>query len=111
MYCDFIDEKNCLENIFTIIYRNDKTKVPYIKRCRIEKYILNKGYELIPDGCTLLKMTLGTGLFVSLTYKPKPRLKVLNEEFAIDDYIVKGVKAQGVRLANKEIKSVKIVQE
>ena len=41
--------------------------------------------------------------------KPKPRLKVLEESFSLADYLVKGVKSGGVRLAGKEVKSARFV--
>ena len=48
-------------------------------------------------------------MLVVCEYKPKPRLRVLTEEFKVADYLVKGVKAGGVRLANKELKSVRFI--
>lgn len=103
LYCGFVDK----ELVFNIIYRDDRTKFPYIKRCRIEKFILNKGYSIIPDTCTILRFTTSSSQLVHCEYKPKPRLKVLEEIFAVDDFLIKGVKAGGVRLANKEVKSVR----
>jgi len=103
-YCGFVDK----ELVFNVIYRNDSTGFPYLKRCCIEQFILNKGYSIIPDDCTMLKLTTDSSAVILCEYKPKPRLKVLEESFTIADYLVKGTKAAGVRLANKEVKSVKI---
>ncbi|MDG5813532.1 DNA topoisomerase IV subunit A [Chitinispirillales bacterium ANBcel5] len=104
LYCGFVDK----DLVFNVIYRDNKTKLPYLKRCKIDKFILNRGYQLVPDKCTILKLTTDSKAVVTLQYKPKPRLKVLDETFMLNDYQVKGCKAAGVRLANKEIKSVKI---
>jgi topoisomerase-4 subunit A len=104
LFCGFVDK----DIVFNVIYRDEATKFPYIKRCRIEQFILNKGYSIVPENCTVLKLTTDSEAIVSLEYKPKPRLKVLEETFIIKDYLVKGVKAGGVRLSNKEVKSVKI---
>ncbi|MCX7725781.1 MAG: DNA topoisomerase IV subunit A [Chitinispirillaceae bacterium] len=103
-YCGFVDK----EVVFNVVYRDDATGFPYVKRCRIEQYILNKGYSLIPENCTLLKLTTDSDAIIHCEYKPKPRLKVLEESFKFSDYLIKGVKAGGVRLAAKEIKSVRI---
>ena len=84
---------------------------PYVKRCRIEKYILKKGYALVPDNCTVLKMTLEEDGFVTINYKPKPRVRVLEESFRVSDFAVKGVKAMGVRLASREARSAKFVRD
>jgi topoisomerase-4 subunit A len=107
LYCGYIDK----EIVFSVVYRDDATRYPYLKRCRIEQFILNKGYSIVPEKCTVLKLTTEEGLFVQCEYKPKPRLKVLEETFAISDFLIKGVKAGGVRLANKEVKSVKLTSK
>jgi topoisomerase-4 subunit A len=107
LYCGFADKDTTANVVFTIVYRNDATGYPYVKRCKIEQYILNKGYSIVPDGCTPLRLTTETDLAIVVEYKPKPRLKVLQEVFYIRDYLLKGVKAGGVRLASKEVKSAR----
>jgi topoisomerase-4 subunit A len=103
-YCGLIDK----ELVFNVIYREESTKFPYIKRCKIDQFILNKAYNLVPDDCTVLKVTTDPEAIVTVEYKPKPRLKLLLETFAFKNFLVKGSKAGGVRLANKEMKSVKV---
>lgn len=104
LYCGLVDK----EMVFNVIYREESTKFPYIKRCKIDQFILNKGYNLVPDDCTVLKVTTDSEAIVTVEYKPKPRLKLLLETFAFKNFLVKGSKAGGVRLANKEMKSVKV---
>jgi topoisomerase-4 subunit A len=104
LYCGFVDK----ELVFNIVYRDDKTKFPYLKRCRIEQFILNKGYSIIPENCTVLKLSTDSEGIVKVEYKPKPKLKVLEETFVINDFLVKGAKAAGVRLATKEVKNARI---
>ena len=65
-------------------------------------------YSLIPDGCTLLKLSTDSVATISVDYKPKPRVRVLHEEFDIADYPVRGLKASGIRLATRELQSCKI---
>ncbi len=108
LHCGFVDEKTTSETIFTVVFRDDTTGFPYIKRCKIEQFILNKGYSIVPDQCTPLFLTTDTSGTAQIEYKPRPRLKVLEETFTIQDYLVKGVKAGGVRLASKEVKSAKL---
>ena len=108
LYCGFADNETCAQTVFTIVYKNEKGYA-HIKRCRIEKFILSKGYSIIPDNCTVLKATTLEDISLTINYKPKPRLRVLQQSFSVSDYIIKGVKAQGVRLANKEVKSVRFV--
>ncbi len=109
-YCGLVNADNDLKTIFTVIYRNDTNRCPYLKRCRIDKYILNKGYSLVPDKCTVLKITAAEDALAIVDYKPKPRVRILREHFKVSDYAVQGVKAKGVRLANREVKSAKFVR-
>ncbi len=111
MLCCVLADKDTLKNtVFSVVYRDEKTGYPFIKRCKIEQFILNKGYSIIPDNCTPLKLTTDENLDIDVTYKPKPRLRVLEERFSVKDFLVKGVRASGVRLANKEVKSAKFVK-
>jgi topoisomerase-4 subunit A len=103
LYCGLVDK----DLVFNVVYREESTKYPFLKRCKIEQFILNKGYSIVPEGCTVLKLTTDSDSIITVEYKPKPRLKVLEETFIVKDFLVKGVKAGGVRLANKEVKSVK----
>ena len=104
LHCGFIDK----DLVFNTVYR-DKKGFAYIKRCIIEKFILNKVYELVPEDAKLLKMTTNSDKKVSLDYKPKPRLRKLNEEFSIAQYPVRGLRAGGIRLAAKELQGCKII--
>ena len=45
LHCGFVDK----DLVFNVVYR-DKKGFAYIKRCVIEKFILGKAYELIPEG-------------------------------------------------------------
>lgn len=104
LHCGFVDK----DVVFNVVYRDAKG-FPYIKRCTIEKFILNKTYDLIPDSCKLLKLTTDSDKIVALDYKPRPRLRKLNEEFSIAQYPVRGLRAGGIRLATKELQNCKIV--
>jgi topoisomerase IV subunit A len=63
----------------------------------------------VPDRCTILKMSTREDGDLILSYKPTPRMRILKETFRIAEYAVKGVKARGVRLSSKEIKSVRLI--
>ena len=112
IYCGYVDEKVVQNVIFNVIYKNSENQA-YIKRFQITKFVTNTVYPFIPDGCKLLKLSIKNDSIIELEYKPKPRLKMLEETFKTADYQVKGVKASGVRLSTKEIKSAKfcIVQK
>ena len=104
LHCSFVDK----DLVFNVLYK-DKSGFAFIKRSRIDKFILNRTYALVPEGGRLLKLTTHSDRKVSLDYKPKPRLRVLQEEFAIADYPIRGLRAGGIRLSSRELKTCKIV--
>lgn len=103
LFCGFPDK----DQVFNVVFTDAKGATK-IKRCKIEGFILNRAYSLVPDGAKLLKLTLDNDATVKLEYKPAPRLRVLEEQFAIGEYPVQGVKASGVQLSKKDVKSVRV---
>jgi topoisomerase-4 subunit A len=94
------------DTIFTIIYKDKESGCPFIKRCVIEGWIMNKDYFLVPDGAAVLHIDTRPKFTFSVKYVPKPRLKVLSEDFKAHSYNVRGLKAGGIRLSNKEVSKV-----
>ena len=94
------------KTIFTIIYKEKDTGYPCIKRCVIEGWIMNKDYFLVPDGAEVMHIDIKPKFTFTVKYKPKPRLKVLSENFKAQDYNVRGLKAGGIRLSTKEAEKV-----
>jgi topoisomerase-4 subunit A len=105
-YIAVADKEVLLNTIFTIIYREAENGLPYIKRCVIEGWIMNKDYSLTPEGAEVLHIDTRPKFIFTAVYKPKPRLKVLREDFKAQNFAVKGLKANGVRISNKEILKV-----
>jgi topoisomerase-4 subunit A len=105
-YIAVADKEVLLNTIFTIIYREAENGLPYIKRCVIEGWIMNKDYSLTPEGAAVLHIDTRPKFIFTAVYKPKPRLKVLREDFKAQNFAVKGLKANGVRISNKEILKV-----
>lgn len=106
-YVNYAD-KGIINNIlFTIIYRDPKTKYCYIKRCRISGWIMNRDYNFAPDGMEVLHVDTRAKFKFTLQYVQKPRSKP-SEEFSAGSYEEKGLKAAGVRLAAKEVVSLSV---
>ena len=97
------DKDTLAQTVFTVIFKNKEDGLPYIKRFIIEGWIINKDYFLVPDGADVLHIDTREKFVFTLKYKPKPRLKVLTEDFKAHDYNIRGLKAGGIRLSNKEV--------
>ncbi len=106
LWIGLADKDALSKTIFTIIYKEKDSGFPCIKRFVIEGWIMNKDYFLVPDGAQILHIDTRSKFAFSVKYVPKPRLKVLSEDFKAQDYNVRGLKAGGIRLAAKEAAKV-----
>ncbi len=106
--CSFADKESLAKILFTIIYRDPATQFVYIKRCKIAGYIMNRDYFFAPDGMDVLHVDTRKTFTFTLNYVPKPRVKILSEKFKAQDFAEKGLKAQGVRVAAKEVKDISV---
>ncbi|MFO8063512.1 MAG: DNA topoisomerase IV subunit A [Spirochaetia bacterium] len=104
LYCGFGDKDALSTRVFSLLYKNAKGET-YLKRFRIEGFILDRKYSMLPDGAKVLDFTTDERKIVRLNYKPKPRLKKLEEYFDPSEHLIKSVKATGARLSNKDLKS------
>lgn len=100
------DKEALSKTVFSVVYKEAETGYPYIKRCVIEGWIMNKEYSLVPEGAQVLHFDTRDKGSLVVTYVPKPRLKVTKETIKLQDYLVKGLKAGGVRIAAKEADKV-----
>ena len=100
------DKEKLSKTVFTIIYKEKETGLACIKRCVIEGWIMNKDYFLVPDEAKVLHVDTRSKFSFTLKYTPKPRLKVLSENFKAQDFNVRGLKAGGLRLSSKEVSKI-----
>ncbi len=104
-YCAIADKDALAEVVFSAVYRQPNGQ-GYIKRCKIEQWIMNKDYPLIPDDAQLLYFTAEPKKLITANFAPKPRTKINTENFKVESFDVKGLKAQGIRLSPRAILSV-----
>ncbi|MBL8966689.1 MAG: hypothetical protein JNG85_06740, partial [Spirochaetaceae bacterium] len=107
LHCAIAEKETLSGVVFTLVYRDAEHGYPHIKRFRIEGWIMNKDYQLLPEGAQVLWFTAAPASPFAVAYLPKPRQKVKDEEFRVEDYEPKGIKANGVRLAAKEALSAR----
>ncbi|MEL3905772.1 MAG: DNA topoisomerase IV subunit A [Treponema sp.] len=110
-YCGFAEKETLSKMLFTVIYKDEKTQYPYIKRVRIESYILNRDYLLVPDAASVLYISTEEQFAFTIHYIPKPRIKKHEEHFKAEDFPEKGLKTLGIRLAAREAESVSLAEK
>jgi topoisomerase-4 subunit A len=110
LYTAMVDKEKMEDIVFNIIYKQNKTGYPYIKRFKITQFIIGRAYSsLLPEDATLLAFGLGDRLVIVPTYKQASLVK--DEEFLVSQYLIKGVQAGGVRIKNKEVLKARLKEK
>jgi len=104
LYAGLADKETCESVVFTLIYRKDD--YPYIKRCRISSFILNRSYSLVPEDGAIVRLTTKEQVAVLIDFTQESST---NNRFPIHNYLIKGVKARGVRIRPRRFKSARFV--
>lgn len=107
-FCNYADKDVIGKILFTIIYRDPKTKFCFIKRCRIAGWIMNRDYSFVPDGMEVLHVDSRDKFKFTMRFVKKPRIKISEQEYKASSYEEKGFKANGVRLESREVESVSV---
>ena len=102
-WCGFADKESLSKVLFTILYRDPQTQYVYIKRCKINAYIMNRDYFFAPDGMEVLHIDTRKNFSFALNYVPKPRVKIFKESLKAEDYMEKGLEVLGARIVSKEV--------
>lgn len=106
-FCQIADKEKINPILFTIIFRDPKTHIASIKRCRIASWIMNRDYFFAPDGMEVLHIDTRDNFTFTLCYENKTRGKS-EEKFKAQDFEEKGLKTLGVRLSQRAVESVKV---
>jgi topoisomerase-4 subunit A len=109
LYCGYADKEHLQEVPFSVLYRTENGDT-YLKRFRIEQFIIDREYSLVPEGAKLLALTTRSAGSAKLSYAKNRRYKVQEEWFPLGDYREKSVKASGYKLSHKELSSATFVK-
>ena len=106
-------EKLDSNKVHNIVYWEGASQVCYAKRFRVEKFIIDREYNLFPTkkGAKILHLSHGDGIRVETTFVPRPRLRKSSQIFDLDDLAVKGIQARGNKVSSKSVQSVKVVTD
>ena len=99
-----VDEKL----VFNVVYRDGSQNMSYIKRFKCPKFILEKEYHLFSQHKRSLIQFLSTGEEgrVRIHFKPSKRAKRNFDDYAFEDFLVKGAAAKGKRVSTRVVRKV-----
>lgn len=99
------------QTVLSAIYIDVKNQYPYVKRFIVKQFILDKEYHFLDPDQKLEYITATPGTILQFHFKAGGRQKASSLEFPLDEAAVKSVTAKGVRIANKELKSIKLISK
>ena len=103
-------EKLNSETVHNVVYWEGATRVCYAKRFRVEKFILDREYNLFPakKGAKILHLSQGEGIRLEISFVPTPRIRKSSDIYIFDDLSIKGIQARGNKVSSKSVQSVKV---
>ena len=103
-------EKLNQETVHNVIYWEGASKVCYAKRFRVEKFILDREYNLFPKkkGAKILHLSQGEGIRLEVFFVPTPRIRKSSDTYNLDDLGIKGIQARGNKVSSKSVQNVKV---
>ena len=108
--CGLADKEVLSQRVFTVLYLQNENSYAYIKRCRIEQYILEKNYSIVPENCTPLAVTTKEDVAAEVRFVPGKRAKSgVVQLFPVAEFAIRGLKAAGIRLASKGVEHGRFV--
>ena len=103
-------EKLNQKTVHNVIYWEGASKVCYAKRFRVEKFILDREYNLFPKkkGAKILHLSQGEGIKLEVSFVPTPRIRKSSDTYNLDDLGIKGIQARGNKVSSKSVQNVKV---
>ena len=91
------------EQVYSIVYKDTKTGLSYHKRCKIDRFILEKEYNLCPPKCKIELFDTNYGIVLECELEDTARSKGQKAELIFDDIPIRGTTAKGFKTANRKI--------
>ncbi len=89
--------------VYSMLYRDKKSGKYFAKRFRIDKYILNREYRTIPEGCIIENLYTNSGVVVRCEFQPNPRRKQASVDVNFDEIPLRSTSARGFKITDRKI--------
>lgn len=106
-YVGIADKKS----VFSVAYKDPSTNYAYFKRFVISKFIIDKEYSFIEDKMELQHLSTDSKESLEIIFVPKQKQKLSKMIFDPNKVMIKGVNAKGIRIANRQVKKMKVIHD
>ncbi len=84
--------------VYSMIYRDRKRKTYYAKRFRIDRYIMNREYRVMPKGCIIEALYTNSGVVVRAELAPNKRRAAEHVDLDFDAVEIRSTGARGFKI-------------
>lgn len=97
------------DRVYNCMYREQTTGVAYMKRFKVEKFILEKQYPFTAENSKILVFEADPPPKVKVYYPRTTRARVTQEIVDFESQLVKGPSARGNRVSSKPVTSARVL--
>ena len=94
--------------IFNCVYREQTTGMAYMKRFKVEKFILDREYPYTIENSKVLLLETEAPKFRAF-YPKTGRIRVTNEDVDMAELLVKGYQSKGNRVSSKPVTRIRVL--
>ena len=98
LFCGVLDKKQ----VFTAVYKAKKSGVAYIKRFRVESFIMDKEYRYVPEGGEVIFFTSEEEMTLDIWFQRRKRMRKRKDTRKISEIRVTSDGAKGVQLCGRK---------
>ncbi|MCK5804697.1 MAG: DNA topoisomerase IV subunit A, partial [Lentisphaeria bacterium] len=95
--------------IYSMVYHHRKRKTYFVKRFRIERFIMDREYKTLPPGCIIDMLSSNHGLVIQFDFKPSTRSSETSTTFDFSKVIVRSATARGYKVTDRSVQGFTFV--
>jgi len=98
-------EKHNRDQVFSVLYRHKKSGVYYAKRFKVDRFVTDREYASLPEGCIIVGLYTNQGVELRLDLKPTARRQLEPVDVAFADMPLRSVTARGLKVTAHAVAS------
>jgi topoisomerase-4 subunit A len=97
------------EQVFSMLYRHKKSGAHYAKRFQVERFITDREYKALPDGCIIVGLYTNHGMKLRLELKPSKRRQEDEAILDFDEIVMRSATARGFKVTGHPVQNVTVL--
>ncbi len=91
------------DQVYSLVYRDKKTRACYAKRFQVSSYIMDKEYRCCPKNCKIERIFDRYGVVLHCEFRPAPRQRERSCTIDFNETEMRSAGARGLKVTGKDI--------